>query len=146
MAPIGHRGRRRFRHAPARKAAIVVLALIVSVAVIPGFAATLGGITSKQLGAGNAVVAACDTNGFTVSYTTSAGSVSAVNLGGIADPGCEGGQLSLTLADASGGVVVSGGPQTVPTDAGTVDNAMSVAVTSTPAAAVTAIHVVVTGP
>lgn len=132
---------------PSRKVAATVLAISLAIATIPGFAASLGGLATKQLGAGSAVVAACDTNGFTVGYTTSSGNVTAVNLGGIADPGCEGGQLSLTLADTSGASVGAGGPQTVPTDGGTADNSMTVTVTPTPAAsAVTAIHVVVTGP
>ena len=97
-----------------RMAAIGLIAIIAILATIPGFAATLGGLTAKRLGAGKAVVTACDTNGFSVTYTTSAGSVTAVNLGSIADPGCEGGQLSLSLADASGAVIVSRGPQRFP--------------------------------
>lgn len=132
---------------PCRWAAVAVLAVTASMALIPGSAASLGGLTAKRLGAGSAVVAACDTNGFIVGYTTSAGSVSAVNVSGIADPGCEGGELSLRLVDASGVVVVAGGPQTVPTDGDTLDNAMSVQVNPpVMAATVTAIHVVVTGP
>lgn len=128
-------------------AAVTVIAITAILATIPGLAATLGGLTAQRLGAGSAVVTACDTNGFTVSYTTSGATVSAVNLGGIADPGCEGGQLSLKLVDASGAVIVSRGPQTVATDAGTVDNTMIVTVApAVLATTVTAIHVVVTGP
>lgn len=132
---------------PRRKVAATVLAISLTAATLPGFAASLGGLAVRSLGAGSAVVSACDTNGFTVGYTTSSGNVTAVNVSGIADPGCEGGQLSLTLASTSGTSVGAGGPQTVPTDGGTADNSMTVSVTPTPAASVvTAIHVVVTGP
>lgn len=86
-------------------------------------------------------------NGLSVSYTTASGAVTAVTVSGIADPGCEGGQLSLTLADAGGAPVGSGGPQVVPTDGDTSDNAMTVTVNPQPAASVvTAAHAVITGP
>jgi len=130
-----------------RIAAATVLVISLTAAMLPGFAAGLGGLTSADLGAGGAAVTACDTNGFTESYTTSSGSVTEVTLGGIADPGCEGGQLSLTLADASGASVAAEGPLLIATDAGTVDNSMVVIVSPSPApSAVKAIHVVVTGP
>lgn len=130
-----------------RRIARTVLAGSIALAMVPGFAATLGGLAGTTLGAGDAVVAACDTNGLSVSYTTASGAVTAVTVGGIADPGCEGGQLSLTLADASGAAVGSGGPQVVPTDGDTSDNAMTVGVSPQPAASVvTAIHAVITGP
>lgn len=132
---------------PRRNVAATVLAISLAGATLPGFAASLGGLTGERLGAGNAVVAACDTDGFTVSYTTSAGNVTSVTLGGIADPGCEGGQLSVVLANSSGTSVGAGGPTVVPTDGGTVDNSMTMPLSPTPAASVvTAIHVVVTGP
>ncbi len=124
-----------------------MLGFILSVATIPGFAATLGGLGSKKLGSDDAVVSACDTNGFTVGYTTVAGLVTHVNLGGIADPGCEGGLLSLVLANSSGTSVGSASLQTVPTDGDTADNSMAVPVSPTPAAGVvSSIHVVITGP
>ena len=130
-----------------RKLAAVVLALSLTVALAPGFAASLGGLTARNLGADGAVVAACDTNGFTVSYTTSGGNVTAVVVGGIAGPGCEGGLLSLTLANASGTSIGAGGPQTISTDGGTADNSVTVSLSPTPAASlVAAVHVVVTGP
>jgi hypothetical protein len=124
-----------------------MLAISLAAAMLPGFAASLGGLTGKKLGAGKAIVAACDTNGFAASYTTSAGNVTSVILGGIADPGCEGGQLSLQLANSGGTSVGASGPTLVPTDGGTVDNSMTMALSPTPAVSVvTAIHVVVTGP
>jgi len=130
-----------------QRVAGIVLAASIAVALVPGFAATLGGLAGVQLGAGDAVVAACDTDGLSVSYTTASGAVTAVTVSGIADPGCEGGQLSLTLADTSGASVGSGGPQAVPSDGDTTDNAMTVNVSPQPAAGVvTAIHAVITGP
>ena len=130
-----------------RNVAAIVLAISLAAATLPGFAASLGGLTGEKLGAGKAIVAACDTNGFTADYTTSAGNVTSVTLGGIADPGCEGGQLSLRLANSSGTSVAASGPTLVPTDGGTADNAMTMALSPTPAASVVAaIHVVVTGP
>ena len=130
-----------------RKVAAVALAIALTAATLPGVAASLGGLTTRKLGAGKAVVSACDGDGFSVSYTTSAGNVTAVDVSGIADPGCAGGQLSLVLANASGTSIGAGGPTTVPTDAGTVDNAMTVTLSPTPAASlVAAVHVVVNGP
>ena len=130
-----------------RKLAAAVLVTSLMAATLPGFAASLGGLTARNLGADGAVVAACDTNGFSVSYTTSGANVTAVVVSGIADPGCEGGLLSLTLANSSGTSVGAGGPQTIPTDAGTVDNSITVSLSPTPAASVVAaVHVVVTGP
>ncbi len=130
-----------------RNIAAAVLALSLAAALVPGFGASLGGLTARNLGADGAVVAACDTNGFNVSYTTSAGNVTAVVVSAIADPGCEGGQLSLRLANSSGTSIGAGGPQTIPTDAGTADNSITVPLSPTPAAnAVAAVHIAVTGP
>ncbi|CAN5238241.1 hypothetical protein BH20ACT16_BH20ACT16_09460 [soil metagenome] len=124
-----------------------MLAISLAAATVPGFAASLGGLTGTKLGAGNAVVAACDANGFAATYTTAAGSVTAVTLSGIADPGCETGQLSLTLADASGAAVASEGPLTIPVDVDVFDNTLVVDVIPSPLASlVKAVHVTVTGP
>jgi hypothetical protein len=132
---------------PRRKVAAVVLAITLTGVTLPGFAASLGGLTPKKLGADGAAVAACDSDGFTVSYTTSGGNVTAVDVGGIADPGCEGGALSLVLANSSGTSVGAGGPQTIPTDGGTVDNSVTVTLSPTPAASVVAaVHIAVSGP
>jgi len=129
-----------------RRRHVAVAVAIATAAVVPAFAASLG-LSSGDLGAGAAVVSACDTNGFTVSYTTSGANVTSVGVAGIADPACEGGVLSVTLADASGAAVGSGGPQTVPTDGDGTDNSMTVALSPSPAASiVTAVHVVVSGP
>jgi hypothetical protein len=130
-----------------RWAAAVVLTLVVSMAAVPGFAASLRGLVSKKLGAGSAVVSACDTNGFAPSYTTVSGSVTAVTVSGIADPGCEGGTLAVTLANAGGTSIGASTPQVIAVDAGVVDNVATVSLSPTPAASlVAAIHVSVTGP
>lgn len=124
---------------------VLVTAILVSVTVT-GFAAGLGGLTAGRLGAGGAVVASCDTNGFTVSYTVSGGNVTAATVGGIADPGCEGGLLSLTLANGTTSVA-SAGPTTVATDGDTTDNSMTLTLSPQPAAAsVNRVHIVIAGP
>jgi hypothetical protein len=129
-----------------QKAAGIVLVGSMAIAMLPGFAASLGGLTGKKLGAGSSTVAACDTNGFSVSYTTSAGAVTNATVGAIADPGCEGGQLSLVLANSSG-TSVGAGSGTVPTDGDATDNSLSVAISPQPAASVvTAVHISVVGP
>jgi hypothetical protein len=109
-------------------------ALLVGAAVVSASAATLGGLDSGGLGAGSAPVVACDSNGMTVDYATSGGSVTAITVGGIADPGCEGGQLSLAVQDGGGTAVAQGGPQTVPTDGDVADNSMTVSVSPQPGA------------
>jgi hypothetical protein len=125
--------------------ALFIAALVATV--VFAAAATLGGISGTSLGAGSATVAACDGNGFTVTYSVSGGNVTAVTVSGIADPGCEGGQLSLTLTNSGGTSIGSGGPLTVPTDGDVLDNSMTVPVSPQPAASqVTGIHVVVEGP
>src|SRR5436309_15314473 len=54
-------------------------------------------LTSAKVGGGNTSVVACDTDGLTQSYTTSRGNVTAVVVGGIADPACEGGTIRATV-------------------------------------------------
>lgn len=86
---------------------LAVAAGTAAFAAVVGSAATLGGITSDDLGADTSVVASCDTDGITVDYTTSydatAGlyEVTGVELGGI-DEGCNGQAVKVSLsADAS---------------------------------------------
>jgi hypothetical protein len=118
----------------------------VSIAMVPAFATSLGGLAPGKVGARGVMVAACDTNGFTMSYATSGANVTSATVGGIADPGCEGGRLSLTLANGTTSIA-GGGPATVPTDAGTTDNAVTVTLSPQPAAAqVNRVDVSITGP
>ena len=86
-------------------------------------AASLGGITSGQVGADDAAVTSCDTDGVTTSYATSwdAGDdryeVTSVTVSGIANA-CDGRTLSVSLLDAvSNGNQIGSGSVTVPSDA-----------------------------
>ena len=109
-------------------------------------AASLGGTSTPTVGAGDAAIAACD-SAFTIDYTTSGGNATAVTVGDIADPACDGGELRLTLANASGAEIASGGPTTVPTDGDSTPGSVTVAVAPNPAAEqVAAVHVSVAGP
>lgn len=110
-------------------------------------AASLGSLSSASLGAGNGSVAACDTDGVTTSYTVTGGNVTDVIVDGIADPGCEGAKLSLTLTDSGGAGIGSASSVTVPSDGDTVDNSMTVPVSPQPSASsVTNIHIAIVGP
>lgn len=123
--------------------AVAVAALSASLA----SAATLGGASSTGVGAGNVSISACDTDGFSVTYTTTAGNVSAVTVGDIADPGCEGAETYTTVTNNTGDKITSGGPQTVPTDADTSPNAVTVALSPQPVAEdVAGIQIVLAGP
>lgn len=89
------------------------IALLVGTAVVAASAATLGGLTGDDLGADDAAVASCDTDGLTVDYTTSYDAtdqryeVTAVVLSGIATA-CAAQTASVTLADSTGAAVGSG--------------------------------------
>jgi hypothetical protein len=110
-------------------------------------AATFGGVSGPALSAGDGAIAACDPDSVATLYTTTAGNVTAVTVGGLADPGCEGASLSLTVIDATGAGIASGGPQTIPTDAGVIDNSVVVSVSPNPLAeAPTAVKIVIAGP
>jgi hypothetical protein len=102
-------------------------------------AASIGTVTDAGLGAGNAVVAACDTDGvttaYTTAYTTNVGyTVSSVSVAGI-NAACNTKAIQVTVAKSDGTVPSSG--------AGTVANgAASVAVSpATPASGVGNIYV-----
>jgi hypothetical protein len=120
-------------------------ALVASSASI-AYAAGIG-ISTRKVGGGNAAVVACDTNGFTVTFTTTRGNVTAVTVSGIADPACEGGTLRVTVTDAAGASIASGGPQTVPTDGDTTDNSLAVSANPQPAASqVAGYNISIAGP
>lgn len=109
-------------------------------------AASLGSLGSESLGAGNGTVVGCDTDGVTTEYTVATGNVTDVVVSGIADPGCEGASLSLTLTDSDGAAIGSASSQVVPTDGDTTDNSMTVPVSPQPdATLVTNIHIVIVG-
>ena len=114
-----------------------------------GSAASLGGITAQGLGAEDAIVASCDSDGVTTSYTTaynatgSAGyKVASVTVGGL-DNNCDGDTIEVRLtgaADASLETV----SKTVESDAGSTSTTLAFGST-TLAENVTGVHVVVSG-
>ena len=124
-----------------------LLAGTLAFSVVVGMAASLGGITSSGLGADDAVVAACDTNGVTTTYTTSYSTsgtagyhVGNVVVGGIADT-CDGDNLSVSLT-GSAGASLGEQTMTVPTGAGT-SATVSFAASNVLAESVTGVHVVI---
>jgi hypothetical protein len=105
----------------------VLWSTIVAAAAVAGGALAAPLVLARgPLGNGNATVVPCDADGFTHSYATSRGNVTSVTVGGIADPACEGGTLRVTITSSSGASIASAGPQVVPTDAGTIDNSVTV--------------------
>jgi hypothetical protein len=88
-----------------------LIALLAGVAVFAGafaFAASLGAITTGSVGASAAVVASCDTDGVTTSFSSPAWSagnkryeVSSVNVSSI-DAACNGDTIKVTLKDSTG--------------------------------------------
>ena len=128
-----------------RRSILFAFALVLATAAVAS-AATIG-LTSQNLGVGQTAVARCDTDGFTVSYALTSGNVVSVTLNGIADPGCEGGSLKVTMVNGSGTSVGASSTTTLPADGDTVPNSITVSVSPTPAEAnVVGIHISVTGP
>lgn len=121
----------------------IAFALLIAVAlgcVGLASAASLGGIGPQELGAGNSVVTACDSDGVGLSYTTSGGTVQSVTVTGIAG-GCVSGSLRVVLANSTGTDIAQGGPLSV--------SGASEIVTLSPqpsAAAVAAAHISIVGP
>jgi hypothetical protein len=108
-------------------------------------AASLGGLSSASLGAGDQVVASCDGDGMAVAYTNAYDSVSgkyrttSVTVSGIA-AACAGQSMSVTLYDST--------KASIGTGTATVGATTTQVVTMTPTAAadaVTGVAVVVTG-
>ncbi|HWT94864.1 MAG TPA: hypothetical protein VN238_17840 [Solirubrobacteraceae bacterium] len=104
---------------------VSVLALLgTALLVVPASATMLGGDSGRLLGVGQTRVTECD-DAQTVEYLTAGGQVTAVKIGGIADPECSGERLSVTLT-ATGVGVASGGPVRVPSDADSDDDEVTV--------------------
>jgi hypothetical protein len=128
-----------------RRGVIWLSAVVAMGLPVAAFAGGLGP-GGGGIAAGSGAVAACDT-AFGQTYTTVAGNVTSVLVTGIADPTCEGGRLSLTLASASGSALGSGGPVTIPTDGDAVANSVSVPLSPSPDGdLVAAIRIVIAGP
>lgn len=127
------------------KCAVAPLAAVVALGWSAAAFAAGFPLVVSTVGAGSAAVAHCDLDGFTISYTTSAGNVTKATVGGIKEPSCAGGSLQLVLTDSSGASIGSGGPATVPAmaDPGT----LTVSLSPQPyAGAVAGYQVVISGP
>ena len=104
-------------------------------------------LSSASTGAGDAPVAPCDSDGFTPSYTTSHGNVTAVTVGGVADPACEGGTIEATVTNAAGSSIATAGPQVIPADADNVPDSVTLTTNVQPAASqVAGTQILVEGP
>lgn len=129
---------------------LLVLAGTVAAAGVGAYAAAGAGLspfTSASVSAGNEALVPCDSDGFAVMYTTFGGNVTSATVAGITDPDCEGGALSLTLTDAGGAAIASGGPQAIPPDGDSSPNSVAVALAPAPTAELVAgFRIVVTGP
>jgi len=129
---------------------LLVLTATATAAGVAAYAAAGAGLspfTSASVSAGNVALLPCDSDGFSVTYTTSGGNVTSSTVGGISDPGCEGGALLVTLTDAGGAAIAGAGPQTIPADGDTNPNTVALALSPTPAAELVAgFRIVVTGP
>jgi hypothetical protein len=118
-----------------------ILALLASLAVFASLyamAASLGGITSDNVGADSTVVASCDTDGVTAAYVTAWDAtdkryeITSVTVGGVADT-CDGRTLSVSLTDSSGAQIGSG-TLSIPTSGAT---SFAVATSTPPSAKLT---------
>jgi hypothetical protein len=88
--------------------ALLAIALPCSLAA----ASMLQGVSAAPLAGGSTAVAACDSDGFSITYATSGGNVSTVTVGGIASA-CNGGALEVTVVDGARARLASGGPVTI---------------------------------
>lgn len=130
-----------------RRTLLAVLGGIIACSLVVAAAASLGGITSSSLGADDAVVASCDSNGVTTSYTstynttsTAGFKVNDVTVGGISDT-CDGLTMTVTLTGAANASLGSVS-QAVPTGVGTT-NVLSFISQSILANSVTGVHIVI---
>lgn len=94
-----------------RLAGALAAAIVAGVGVTAASAATLGGFSGKSLGADSAVVASCDTDGVSISYTTAYDAasqkyvISGATVAGIATA-CSGQLLRVQLT-GTGGVALA---------------------------------------
>lgn len=125
---------------PVRRRLFLTAAAVACASTVAGAAATLGGLQSAGLGAGQSDVTGCDADGVSVTYALTAGAVDSIDVTGIA-ASCAGGSLRAVLADAAGASIASGGPHVV------VGTTVSVAMTPQPRGGdVADVHVVIEGP
>ena len=128
-----------------KRVLIGILAGLAVFGVVFAMAASLGGITSGDVGADNTVVAACDTDGVTTNYTVGWDAtdkryeISTVTVGGVADT-CDGDTLSVSLTDSSG-TQIGSGSLSIPTSGAT---SFPVSMSTPPSAnATTGVHVAI---
>lgn len=93
-----------------KKLAAIVLA-VLAFSMIAASAASLGGITTAQMGAETDVVAGCDPDGiivdFTVAFSGGEYKTSTVDITEIDSPNCDGQDIAVTLVDGSGATLGS---------------------------------------
>lgn len=114
-----------------------------------GSAASLGGLSAESLGADDAIVASCDTDGVNTSYTTaynttgSAGyKIATVTVSGL-NNACDGKSIEVQLTGAASASLESVS-KTVETDGASTSTTLTFG-SSTLAESVTGVHVVVAG-
>ena len=124
-----------------------LLAVVTVFGAVFAMAASLGGISSAKLGADDAVVASCDTDGVSTTYTSGWDSTdgryetSSVTVAGVADT-CDGQTMKVTLINSSNDSLGEG-TLSIPTSAATSHSVtMSTAASSE---AVTGIHITIGG-
>lgn len=96
-----------------RRMALAVIVTSTLLGIVAASAATLGGVTSNNLGADTAVVASCDTDGVSLAYTNSYDAslgryqTTSVAVSGI-NTACNTKAIALTLKDVSNASLASG--------------------------------------
>lgn len=121
-------------------ASVAPIAILASVGMA---AASAMPLSAPPLGAGTAVVNACDTDGFSLRHTVdTSGRLTVVTVGSMA-AACAGGTLRLTVT--SGTTSVGAGTVSLPSS-GFTGSATVTLSPQPPSSAVTAVHLVVEGP
>ena len=117
---------------------VALATAVVLISIATASAASLGALTSSDLGAGGDDVNRCD-NAFTFNFTLVDNNVTEVIVGGISS-NCNGGQMSVVLANSAGTNIGDGSDSSVgaPTETVTINEAP-------PAANVDDVHVVIEG-
>lgn len=129
----------------------IVFGLLLGMTVfgaVMGSAASLGGITPEGLGADDAIIASCDTDGVTTSHTTAYNTtgttgykVATVTVGGLNDA-CDGKTIEVRLTGASNASLEA---QNKTVETGVATSTTLTFGNSTLAESVTGVHIVVSG-
>jgi X-X-X-Leu-X-X-Gly heptad repeat protein len=112
-----------------KRTVIAVVAAVAAFGAVSASAATLGGLSSKSLGADANLVASCDTDGVNVAYTTAYDAtakeflVSGVNVTSI-NAACN--TFAVSVSVANGTTALSSGTGTVAAGAASVTLASAV--------------------